>query len=101
MKVEQRYKEEAELQDKPLISEYSRYIASRNRSNVFERLTSPNYKREREIETMKKNHELNNSFKPEISVMATRIERSVNDLYEWKRNVELKKEQLYAKTGVY
>jgi len=112
-------KELKELKDRPSISYNSKKIAEKignSQINVFDRLTNKSHliKRENEI---KKLEEMSNQnfekpkvnicflfiiyylFLHQISKSSSKIQRSIDDLYNWKENLEKKKE--YHEKEIY
>lgn len=94
LKNEQIKKEKEHLRDRPRISENSRKIIDRitNNADVFERLTNKNQERKK-LEEIQKIEEINNKNKekPEINESSKNLQRTIDDLYYWKYNLEEKK----------
>lgn len=107
IKNEQFQKEQSEIREKPMISKNSQKIANKIRSNssqkVFDRLSSG-------IDTRKKVEELksieiktNRNKPPSINSSSKKMKRTVDDLLQWKQNVERKKNETvqYLNTSLH
>jgi len=96
LKKEKLLRETEELRDRPHISKNSQMIVDRlvsNKQNVFDRLTS-NSDIRKKIEKLNKIEEINNknTNKPLINETSEKLQRTIDDLYLWHRNLNEKKE---------
>jgi hypothetical protein len=101
LKNEQIKKEAEELRDRPKISNNSRRIVERIRQsnpNVFERLTSRGKSRKKPDE-INKIEEMNrkNSNKLTINETSGKLQRTIDDLYYWQKELNVKKEEIKDK----
>ncbi len=88
-------KKQKELRSRPKICKKSNEIAKKllNNESVFDRLTNGNSQR-KHTEIVKKIEEnINQNKNPNINLSSKQIQRSINDLYIWKNNIELKKKE--------
>ncbi len=101
LKLEKMNKEEAELRDRPKISKNSQKIVEnlvKSNGNVFERLTSGSHSRKK-TESMNKIEEINckNFDKPKINPTSEKLQRTIDDLYYWQRDLNTKNEEAKQK----
>ena len=95
IKNEEIKKKNKELRAKPIICKKSNEIAKKllNNESVFDRLTNGNSQR-RHTEIVKNiSEQINQNKSPNINLSSKKIQRSINDLYIWKDNIELKKKE--------
>ena len=88
-------KKQKELRSRPKICKKSNEIAKKllNNESVFDRLTNGHSQR-KHTEIVKKIEEnINQNKNPNINLSSKQIQRSINDLYIWKNNIELKKKE--------
>ena len=96
IKKEKKNKIEKESKNKPEINKRSNYIANKlinNNENVFDRLTNGNFERKYSEKIKNISESLKQNKNPNINLVSKNIERSINDLYIWKDNIERKKRE--------
>ncbi len=104
LKEEKINKEFEELRDRPQISKKSKMIVDRlitNKQNVFDRLTSKCDQRKK-TENLYKIQEINNknTSKPAINETSEKLQRTIDDLYLWHKNLSEKKEVISQKINM-
>ena len=96
IKNEKIKKENEENQIKPKIIKKSIEIANKllnENENVFERLTNGNIQKIHEEKVKKISKKINPMKNPNINKSSKNIQRSIDDLYIWKNNIERKKKE--------
>ena len=97
IKNEKLKKENEENQIKPKIIKKSIEIANKllnkENENVFERLTNGNIQKVHEENVKKLSKKINPMKNPKINKSSKNIQRSIEDLYIWKNNIERKKKE--------
>ena len=101
IKNELQEKEVSQLRDRPKISKNSKRIVDKLRSNnenVIERLTSKAHDRKKS-EEINKIQEINqkNTKKPVINITSEKLQRTIDDLYSWKDELDKKKGEIMTK----
>jgi hypothetical protein len=101
LKHENLKKEEEELRDRPKISKNSKRIVEnlvKSSCNVVERLTSKAHNRKKS-EKLNQLEEVNNKMreKPKINATSEKLQRTIDDLYYWQKDLNTKKENIKQK----
>lgn len=96
LKLEKQKKEILELRDRPKISENSKRIVERitNGVNVYDRLTNKNNQRRKDEEIRRLETLTKPVSKPCINETSEKLQRTIDDLYEWQRKLDEKKTNL-------
>jgi hypothetical protein len=100
LRYEKMVKENQEVRDRPIISENSKFMASRKiayqgAGSVFDRLTDKTQLRRKQEEINFLNkiiYDEKFKHKPKINKVSKNCQRDVNDLLEWKRRKEERQE---------
>jgi hypothetical protein len=97
MRSEQLKTEYGELREKPQLSKNSLVIAQRlGNSNVFDRLTNGSQGRRKKDELKIIERNISKNFeKPRINDSSQQLTRTIDDLLNWKKKVEMKRENKY------
>lgn len=107
IKNEQFQKEQSEIREKPMISKNSQKIANKIRSNssqkVFDRLSSGADTRKKAEELKSIEIKTNRNKPPSINSSSKKMKRTVDDLLQWKQNIERKKNETvqYLNTSLH
>jgi hypothetical protein len=100
LKNEKMRNETLELRDRPKISENSRKIVEKivSTQTVFDRLTS-NCGERKKIEKLNRLEEITkkNTNRPVINETSEKLQRTIDDLYKWHKNLNDKKQEIYQK----
>ena len=97
IKNEEIKKKKSECRTRPIICKKSNEIAKKllNNENVFDRLTNGNSQRKHNEKVKKIAEQINQNKNPNINLSSKKIQRSINDLYKWKNNIEIKKNEIF------
>lgn len=98
IKNEKFQKEQNELQDRPKISKNSQRIVDRLRSKstekVFDRLSNGADIRKKQDEVRKIENEVNENHPPTINATSRSMQRTIDDLFQWKVQLDRKKTEV-------